>query len=375
MNIALVVLFHIPIASNITNRTTTPIPPRLRIDSESLSKNTDDNHSANVSKNESISCHGKISLLNTAESFKRLDKQSSLNLLGAQIVAFCKGSIDEDIRDIAVLTSFQCVSFLDLKKHSAVYWFAFPAIAPKTPIRYVSINGPQKLREILDNHQCRRLSVAVTYMRIREPNYRCPSFFIAINLLKNGSPIDTKSSKLPIRCIPLSYSNYVTLSEEEKTHAAFCFVDPCSLPENPGWPMRNLVAYLGIKLGLKVAHIVAFRPAALRRISTDMIELFCERCQTNNDDDFVNIEYAEQEGSGGINYDRSLLLSVSLDCDWDDFNIVGWESNTRGKMGPRAVNLSSVMDEKKMAEQSKCLVQCNKWFVTFIWYMQVRYTK
>jgi len=343
------------IASSITNRTATPIPPRLRIDSESLEKNTDDYNSSSISKNESISCNGKIILLNTAESFKRLDKQSSLDKLGERIAALCKNcSVDGDNQDISALTSFQCVSFLDLKKHSAVYWFAFPAIAPRKPIRFSSMSGPLRLREVFDDSQCKRLSVAVTYMRIREPNYRCPPYFIAINLLKDGLPFDAKSSKLPIRCTPLSYSNYMSLSEEEKANAAFCFVDPCSLPENPGWPMRNLVAYLGMKLGLKVAHIVAFRPSALRRISTDLIESFCERCQTNQntDDDFVNVEYAEQDACSGANHDRSLLLSVSLDCDWEDYNVVGWESNARGKMGPRIVNLSSVMDEKKMAEQS-----------------------
>ncbi len=33
-------------------------------------------------------------------------------------------------------------------------------------------------------------------------------------------------------------------------------------------------------------------------------------------------------------------------------NCSGWESNSKGKLGPRCVNLSSALDPKRLAEQS-----------------------
>lgn len=183
-------------------------------------------------------------------------------------------------------------------------------------------------------------------MRLNALYYRCSPFFIAVNLLRQNRDDGPR-----IRCISLSLSAYESLSADEKSSSAFCFIDPCSLPENPGWPMRNLAAYLGIKLELKSANIVAFRPAALRRLSTELIEAFCERCnsmdsdQSYAEDDFVSVGENRKK-------DKSLLMSVSLDNDWNDCSVVGWETNVRGKMGPRIMNLKSIMDEKVIAEQS-----------------------
>ena len=263
-----------------------------------------------------------------------------------------------------------------MKNYSAVYWFAFPAVAPKVPISFVpdvkGHVGVQSLSKTLGYSICASLAASVTRvsaykyiqlylmsriftksnvlclikMRLNSTDYRCPPFFIALNLLQKD-----QSNSPQIRCINLSVKNYESLTKAEKSSCAFCFVDPCSLPENPGWPMRNLAAYLGIKLKLKSANVVAFRPAAIRRLSSELIEAFCERCSnldnsdSNFEDDFVNIGEERKE-------DKSLLLSISLDCNWTEYSIVGWETNARGKMGPRAMNLRSVMDEKIIAEQS-----------------------
>ena len=239
----------------------------------------------------------------------------------------------------------------DLKKHSTVYWFAFPAIVPKSPLTFIpgfkNSVGAQPIRALLGRKQCTLLATSVTKMRLDQKNYCCPPYFIAVNLLHHSN-----EEKSRIRCLPLSVQNFKALTETEKAVSVFCFVDPCALPENPGWPMRNLAAYLGIKLKLKSANILAFRPAVMRRLSLEMIEEFCERCSRleNNDnfdaeDDFVSVNEERSD-------DNSLLMSVSLDVDWNNSNSVGWEANARGKMGPRIQNLKSVMDENVLAQQS-----------------------
>ncbi len=48
-------------------------------------------------------------------------------------------------------------------------------------------------------------------------------------------------------------------------------------------------------------------------------------------------------------------IPPTLDCS-------GWESNTKGKLGPRCVNLSSALDPERLAEQS---IQLNLRFETF----------
>jgi len=73
------------------------------------------------------------------------------------------------------------VYFIDLKKHTDVYWFAFPALSPKSASRYYK--------------------------------------------------------------------------DDEHGVIGAQALDPCSLPESPGWPVRNLTACLGMKLHIHQVHI------------------------------------------------------------------------------------------------------------------------
>ena len=97
-------------------------PARLRVDADSFdvggSNNDGDGGSSDgqtgnhmILRNESIQCGGKMTLLNTAESFKRLDKQALLNECGKKIKEWllCEGNEDDKLE---LLHSFECISFL-----------------------------------------------------------------------------------------------------------------------------------------------------------------------------------------------------------------------------------------------------------------------
>lgn len=187
-------------------------------------------------------------------------------------------------------------------------------------------------------------------MRHGQDHFRCPAYFVTIHLplQRNSGNISNDQALEQIRCVPLS--KYDELSTIEKESAVFCFVDPCLLPENPGWPMRNLAAYLGMKLKLKSAKMIAYRPGALRRIQPEHVEFSSARNQSLDSSDITSDEgFVAIAGSHG---DRSLFMSISLDVNWNDYHVVGWETNTRNKMGPRSMNLKTVMDESIIAQQS-----------------------
>uniref|UniRef100_A0A673MV30 Ubiquitin-like modifier-activating enzyme ATG7 n=1 Tax=Sinocyclocheilus rhinocerous TaxID=307959 RepID=A0A673MV30_9TELE len=100
--------------------------------------------------------------------------------------------------------------------------------------------------------------------------------------------------------------------------------DPCTLPQHPGWPLRNLLILLAKQWGSQL----------------DVLEVLCFRDST-------------LQGSRSIRH--SIIFRVKLPdltasavCP----KSVGWEKNAKGAMGPRSVNLSECMDPKRLAESS-----------------------
>ena len=114
------------------------------------------------------------------------------------------------------------------------------------------------------------------------------------------------------------------------------FCDPSSLPTNPGWPLRNILALVG-------HHNSS--------LLTDL-SVLCWRDVTRD---------------GQRNVSHSLILKIK------DFVLesseggcapkcLGWEKNDRGKMGPRTVNLCSTMDPERLAESAVDLnLKLMKW--------------
>jgi len=158
----------------------------------------------------------------------------------------------------------------------------------------------------------------------------------------------------------------------------FGFFDPTAPPSSSlstsedqqpvGWPMRNLVAYLSVHLGLggKQVNVLSYRPTNLRRFDV------------NN----PNAELGDLNGGEG-----SVILKINVpskqDYDWSgaaaaaaatdatttatttqppEYKAVGWELNVRNKPGPRWVNLRPLLDSTHLAIQAADLnLKLMKW--------------
>ena len=96
------------------------------------------------------------------------------------------------------------------------------------------------------------------------------------------------------------------------------FFDPSPHPQNPGWPLRNLLAYL----------------RAVHPSKTDTVRVLCWRD-------------TEPPGEGGCWRSRFGILSGGQRDGRP--SIVGWEKNVQGKLGPRVADLAPMMDPTRWA--------------------------
>ena len=349
--------------------------------------------------NENVITHGKIQILNTLESFKSTDKNELLNkfCLGNLLKACGVDLLSEEEDDnagreesvdaasgvnlsIQALTSFYCLCHLDLKTHKVLYWFAFPVLtpAPGHTIRYAAKDPsssmlPQRsLKDAWGQERIKQLEQSVYKLRLLSTDDCFPPYFIVV--VKNdadgtGADADT-TTKTSMKCLHLSFQNYSNLSEEEKKSCFFAFLDATSNTPNVqsgspndvepvpvGWTLRNLIAYITLKLSLSgVISVISYRPSVIRRIEE-------QKDETTNSASF-NAEN-----------DSSLLLRVQLpskeDYRWPNkkesktttpYTCVGWELNSRNKPGPRSVNLAPLLSPSHLAQQATDLnLKLMKW--------------
>ncbi|GLD96778.1 hypothetical protein PINS_up005461 [Pythium insidiosum] len=116
----------------------------------------------------------------------------------------------------------------------------------------------------------------------------------------------------------------------------FGFVDPCPLDAHPGWPLRN---YLALLAALPSNILSREKPLQILSFREHVPHLEAEHLT-----DFVwrsSIVFT-------VEVDETFALSVS----GENVKIVGWEANARGKMGPRVMELASMLDPMRLAEQS-----------------------
>lgn len=115
------------------------------------------------------------------------------------------------------------------------------------------------------------------------------------------------------------------------------FVDPSSYPENPSWPLRNLLVLVRQRYQLRKAQVLCYRDTQARR-----------------DDP------------------RSIVIPVALDGDdigqmetTEMPKVTGWERNVNGKLQARMANLADYMDPARLADQAVDLnLKLMKWRIS-----------
>eukprot|EP00802_Teleaulax_amphioxeia_P007410 Tamp_07416.p1 GENE.Tamp_07416~~Tamp_07416.p1 ORF type:complete len:707 (-),score=204.86 Tamp_07416:343-2463(-) len=255
----------------------------------------------------SVRAGGSVTVVNTMEEFKAVDKKEFLSKAGAQMCAHVDSGAAE--QDPSLLVHCEALVFSDLKNYKHVYWFAFPALCLPTP---PALEGaPAELASRLPTPGQRQLlHLGVQQLQGASGSRGTPPFFI----------VELSGEGVSVR--PLCDVHAVAAGSNEWWLA---FVDPSPLPSNPGWPLRNALFLVQ------------------RRVKLTSVTVLCYR-------DVLDAKEAPQES-------RSILLRVTLPPGDSVPSsgapaVVGWEANAKGKMGARMVDLAPFMDPQRRAVES-----------------------
>ncbi|CAN1229883.1 Ubiquitin-like modifier-activating enzyme atg7 [Linum grandiflorum] len=241
---------------------------------------------------------GTLYNTNTLEDFRALDKKGLIKEEAKKIW--------EDIRsgkameDCTVLSRFLVISFADLKKWSFHYWFAFPALVLDPPATVVELKAASQW---LTSEEAESVSKACNEWRSSNTTAGVPFFLVSI----------ASDSSATIRHL----KDWEACQGDAKK-VLFGFYDPCHLPSNPGWPLRNLLALICLRWNLK------------------SVDFFC---------------YRESRGFAdlGSSLVGKVLVHGSSTRDHQDVpSSVGWELS-KGRAVPRCVTLAKSMDPKRLA--------------------------
>eukprot|EP00164_Ancoracysta_twista_P005846 GFYU01008045.1.p1 GENE.GFYU01008045.1~~GFYU01008045.1.p1 ORF type:complete len:710 (+),score=87.35 GFYU01008045.1:106-2130(+) len=229
---------------------------------------------------------GRLWNFNTVEEFKKVDKTALAQEQAQQLLAACQHS---DARNL-VLNKFFLITFSDLKKHHFYYWFDFPALQ----VAATQQAPPRSIGDVMNVSQ--QQQVCAYY----DKNTTYPATVCHIDSEGN-------IQFQPVHDVPQS--------DMSNSNLTVLVPDGCTLPENPGWPVRNVLACLRLRLRVTKCTVVCVR------------------------------------FKGRENIQSSLVLDVTLDGDVTA-EPVGWERNNRGKMGPRMIDLSAHMAPEKLAQNA-----------------------
>ncbi|XP_050224241.1 ubiquitin-like modifier-activating enzyme atg7 isoform X2 [Mercurialis annua] len=236
---------------------------------------------------------------NTLEAYHALDKKNMLKKEADKIWDDIRSG--KALEDCALLSRFLLISFADLKKWSFHYWFAFPALVLDPPVTVVDLKPASQW---FNSDEAESLSAACNDWRNSTLTSGVPFFLVCFD----------SNSRATIK----------HLKEWEACHGdgqkvLFGFYDPCHLPHNPGWPLRNFLSLICSRWNLKTVRFLCYR---------------------------------ENRGFADLGLSLVGEAIITHPQGWIDLqcapNAVGWELN-RGRQISRVINLSKSMDPTRLA--------------------------
>uniref|UniRef100_A0A6Q2XHH6 Ubiquitin-like modifier-activating enzyme ATG7 n=1 Tax=Esox lucius TaxID=8010 RepID=A0A6Q2XHH6_ESOLU len=249
---------------------------------------------------------GTLFNTNTLEAFKTSDKKALLEQQAKEIWDAIQSGAALD--DPSLLCRFLLLTYADLKKYHYFYWFCFPALCFSDGIKI--LKEPATLEQIFSPRQTAALQSGYDRLCSETGTSAVPYFLVKY------TEEDVEVAQLR------DWDSFVT----DLSKVTVGVYDPCTLPQHPGWPLRNLLFLIACKWGFLL----------------DVLEVVCFRDRTLQ---------------GSRNIQHSIVFQVKLPLPDLSLNAVcpksvGWEKNPKGAMGPRMVNLSECMDPKRLAESS-----------------------
>ncbi|XVF25658.1 hypothetical protein REPUB_Repub13aG0232400 [Reevesia pubescens] len=242
---------------------------------------------------------GIIYNTNTMESFHALDKQALLKAEAKKIWEDIHSG--KSVEDCAVLSRFLIISFADLKKWSFHYWFAFPALALDPPATLVDLRPASQWFTF---EEAESVSAACNEWRNSSETADVPFFLVSVGSDSHVAIRHLKDFEACQRC---------------SQKLLFAFYDPCHLPNNPGWPLRNFLALICARWNLKTVRFLCYR---------------------------------ENRGFADLSLSLVGEALITVAQGWREHqcvpNAVGWELN-KGRKVPRCINLAKSMDPTRLA--------------------------
>ncbi|GBG63923.1 hypothetical protein CBR_g39927 [Chara braunii] len=298
---------------------------------------------------------------NTLEEFKGVEK--------TVVLKACAREIWDDIlsgraeKDPSLLNRFLVLSFADLKGWKFYYWFAFPALSLREPARLLRLQSAAEAFAAQAEEDVARVSAACRRWRdghsidcveevpsvpaaaaslhgdSTDPSVESSASLLspfAVSLQRQTRVEEVTSGGAPfflIGLIPGKKSVLVASLHgwEDVCHdvggpgnVVVAFFDPCHLPTHPGWPLRNLLVLASVRWRVQRLRVLCYRERKGRfdPAACPVIDVLVPPCP--------------EETPGGL---------ANLPCP----EAVGWEKNRQGKMSPRLVDLSPVMDSRQLA--------------------------
>eukprot|EP00329_Picozoa_sp_Boothbay-MS584-11_P004576 46727_4 len=261
-----------------------------------------------------ITAPGELRLLNTASSFKELDKSELLVNTAEQIWADIRSGAA--VKDPTLLNRFVLIAFADLKTWKFYYWFCFPGLFIPGDGMPQLVGAAQLASEYFGDDELAVVQNTILDYQACKPG--TPVFILSLpGAVFEGVEL----------CNPRVDSLACWASDELKagTKAGYvhvCVVDPCTLSHSPGWVLRNALCML--------SHVHKLAEVCI-------ICLKCDRA-------------ANSVG-------HSLVMRVGLplapssnphQCP----KAVGWEMDAKGKPRPRKTDMGPVMDPRRLAESA-----------------------
>ncbi|KAK7471324.1 Autophagy protein 7 [Stygiomarasmius scandens] len=246
-----------------------------------------------------VAAKGIVKNYNTIEEFKAADKTKLFNEAADKIWSSIQTS-----KSTSLLNSFLLITFADLKKYKYFYWFAFPAFV-STPAWHIDSD--------------------TGFLSVSAPNSGLShTQLVSIHKqLSKSLPYFLVKSTDPEQATIVGVEEYTTDSS-----SIIGFIDPSAQAQNPGWPLRNLLAY-----------IRALHP------NITSCKVLCWR------DTEVAKEVSDWKSRIGV-----LTVGDGSPIEAKDTstrpNAVGWEKNAQGKLAPKMADLAPMMDPVRLANQA-----------------------
>ncbi|KAK6150001.1 hypothetical protein DH2020_017526 [Rehmannia glutinosa] len=253
---------------------------------------------------------------NTLEGFQALDKQS---LLKAEAKKIWEDILSgEAEKDSSLLLRFLVVSFADLKNWSFHYWFAFPALILDPPATVVDLKPAAQWFSAQEVESVTTACNEWRSMCSSTVSYRC-SILPGVNFFKFSGDCEA--------------SGEFEACQRDGNKVLFGFYDPCHLPNNPGWPLRNFLWFI------------------FRRWSLQKVHFFCYRENRGFADLELSLVGEASISNSQVAVDAFSCENIYLELkDHQNMpNAVGWELNNRGKKAPRCISLAKTMDPTRLA--------------------------